>query len=90
VTDQTTPLVPETRVGFADRVLRWCVGAAARASLLVSPRPAALLVRRLFAAGDAQSKQRLDKHAPPEVVAIVDERYGDEDDMLLDIVARHR
>jgi hypothetical protein len=90
VTDQTTPLVPETRVGFADRVLRWRVGAAARASLLVSPRPAALLVRRLFAAGDAQSKQRLDKHAPPEVVAIVDERYGDEDDMLLDIVARHR
>jgi alpha/beta hydrolase fold len=86
VTDQTTPLVPETRVGFADRVLRWCVGAAVRASLLVSARPAALLVRRLFAAGGAQSKQRLDKHAPPEVVAIVDERYGDEDDMLLDIV----
>jgi hypothetical protein len=33
-----------------------------------------LLVRRLFAAGGAQSKQRLDKHAPSDVVALVDER----------------
>jgi acetyl esterase/lipase len=66
--------------------LRWCVGTAVRASLLVSPRLAVLLVRRLFAAGGEQSKQRLDKHAPPDVVVLVEERYGDEDDILLDIV----
>ncbi len=86
MSDQTTPLVPQARAGLADRILRWSVSAAVRASLVLSPRPAALLVRRLFAAGGKQFKQALDKHAPPDVVALVDQRYGDEDDMLLDVV----
>ena len=86
MSDQTTPLVPQARGGLADWILRWSVSAAVRASLVLSPRPAALLVRRLFAAGGKQFKQALDKHAPPDVVALVDQRYGDEDDMLLDVV----
>lgn len=57
-----------------------------RASLLVSPRPAALLVRRLFAAGGARFARGLDKHAPSGVVALTDERYGDEADTLMDVV----
>jgi acetyl esterase len=88
LSDQATPLVPAARAGVRDRILRWCVGVAVRASLLVTPRPAALLVRRVFAATGAQFAQALDKHAPPdaEVVALTDERYGDEDDMLLDVI----
>jgi len=86
MTAQTMPLVPETRAGLIDRILRWGVGAAVRVSLVVSPRPAALLVRRVFASGGAQFKQSLDKHAPSDVVVLVDERYGTEEDMLLDVV----
>ena len=66
-------------------MLRWSVSALLRASLLVSPRPAALLVRRVFAAGGAKTTQALDKHAPADLVALLDERYGDEPDMLLDV-----
>lgn len=86
MTDQTVPLVPETRAGLSDRILRWGVWAAVRASLVVSPRPAALLVRRVFASGGAQFKQSLDKHAPSDVAVLVDERYGTEEGMLLDVV----
>lgn len=86
MSDQTTPLVPQTRAGLANRILLWGVGAAVRASLVVSPRPATLLVRRVFASAGAQFKAALDKHAPSDVVALVDQRYGDEDDMLLDVI----
>ena len=86
MSDQTTPLVPATRVGWRDRFLRWGVSAAVHGSLVVSPRPAALLVRKVFASGGAQTKQMLDKHAPPDAVALHDQRYGDNDDMQLDVV----
>ena len=88
MSDEATPLVPVSRVGVRNRVLRWGVGVAVRTSLLVTPRPAALLVRRVFAATGAQLAQALSKHAPPdtEVLALSDERCGDEDDMLLDVV----
>jgi acetyl esterase len=56
-----------------------------RASLLVSPRLGTLLVRRAFAAGGAKTKAALDRHAPAGVAASLDERYGDEPDMLLDV-----
>jgi acetyl esterase/lipase len=59
--------------------------AALRISLLFSQRPAALLVRRVFAAGGARTAQSLARHAPAGVSAVVDERYGDEPDMLLDV-----
>jgi hypothetical protein len=51
----TTPLVAASRGGWGERLLRWGVDSALRASLLVSPRPAALLVRRVCAAGGAQT-----------------------------------
>ena len=84
MSDQT-PLVPATRAGLSSRVLLWCAGIAVRGSLVVSPRPAALLVRKVFASGGAQVARALAKHAPPDVVALTDQRYGDEEDMLLDI-----
>jgi acetyl esterase/lipase len=42
-------------------------------------------VRRVFTSGGAQFARALDRHAPPDVVALTDERYGDEPDMLLDV-----
>lgn len=71
--------------GPGQRALLACVGLALRASLLVSPRPGAWLVRRIFAAGGAQTAEALARHAPQGVEALVDERYGDEPDMLLDV-----
>jgi acetyl esterase/lipase len=46
----------------------------------------ALLVRRLFAATGAELASAFDRHAPADVVTCVDERYGDDADMLLDVV----
>ena len=86
LSEDATPLVSASRGSAGERVLLWCVAAALRASLIVTPRPTALLVRRLFAAGGAQTTQALARHAPPGVIALTDERYGDEDDMVLDVV----
>jgi acetyl esterase len=63
------------------------VSAAVNASLLVSPRPAALLLRRLFAASGARGAEQLARHAPVEgtVTSLVDERYGAGPDALLDV-----
>jgi acetyl esterase len=83
---QSTPLVPPTEPSLRGRVMLWSVGAAVRASLVVSPRPAALLVRRVFAAGGKQTAASLDKHAPTDVTVLVDQRYGEDADMLLDVV----
>ena len=84
MSDQPPPLVPPSRGGPAERILRAVVPVALRVSLWVSPRPAALLVRRVFAAGGAKTAEALERHAPGDVIALVDERYGDEPDMLLD------
>ena len=83
--DTRLPLVAR----HADLRHRLLIGAARlglRASLLVSPRPAALLLRRLFAAGGAATARGLAPHAPAGGVALVrDERYGDGPDALLDL-----
>jgi acetyl esterase/lipase len=62
-----------------------CAGIALRLSLLVSPRPAALVIRKAFAKGGARTARRLEPHAPAGTVVLTDERYGDEPDMLLDV-----
>lgn len=41
------PLIPVS-CGLGSRLVGWCAGAAVRASLLISPWPAALLIRRIF------------------------------------------
>jgi acetyl esterase len=74
------------RLGPAGQALLWCAGTAVRASLVVSPCPAALPVRKVFAAGGAKVARALAAHAPPGVSVLADQRYGDEDDMLVDIV----
>ena len=80
-----TPLGPAARPGLVGRVVLWCVLAAVRASLLFGPRPAALLVRKVFAAGGRRTAAGLARHAPAGVASILDERYGGDADMLLDV-----
>jgi acetyl esterase len=65
--------------------VRWGRGAAMRASLLISPWPAALLMRRIFAASGARLSTALDRHAPANVTGLIDERYGAGPDLLLDV-----
>lgn len=87
MSEETTPLVRASPGGLGERILRWGVGVAVRASLLVTPRPASLLVRKVFAMGGARFAKALEEHAPSaEMFVLADERYGDEDDMLLDVV----
>lgn len=83
--EAATPLVPPSRGGLVGRTLRWCVSGAVRASLLVSPWPVALLIRRVFAIGGARTAAALARHAPTDVVTLIDERYGDQPDQLLDV-----
>jgi acetyl esterase len=83
---ESTPLVPAPRAGPGKRALLLAVGSAVRASLLVSPRPAAMLVRKVFALGGAEIKKGLDRHAPSGLTVLRDEPYGDEDTMRLDVV----
>jgi len=75
----------ERRPGAGRRLALAAGALALRATLLVSPRPGALLVRRAFAAGGAQTAASLARHAPPGVAVVRDERYGDEPGMLLDL-----
>jgi acetyl esterase/lipase len=82
---EATPLLPENHGGLGDRLVRWGLSAAMRASLLFSPRPAAWLVNKAFASGGGKLAAALERHAPTDVVALIDERYGDEPDMLLDV-----
>jgi acetyl esterase/lipase len=85
VTDAATPLVPQRPPGVRAHVLGTLLGATVRASLLVSPRPTALLIRRVFAEGGARTKAVLDRHAPDGTIVTVGIRYGDEPEAVLDL-----
>jgi len=85
MSDEPTPLVPPSHGGLGERILRAVFPVALGVSLWVSPRPAALLVRRVFAVGGAKTAEGLGRHTPGDVIALLDERYGDEPDMLLDV-----
>lgn len=58
---------------------------ALRASLAVSPRPMALLLRREFAKSGAQRAEQLRPDAPQGIDVIVDEPYEAHRDSLLDV-----
>ncbi len=58
---------------------------ALHTSLLFTPRPAALMLRRAFASGGEKIARGLEAHAPTDVDSLLDEPYGDEPDMLLDV-----
>ena len=79
------PLVPAARGGPGRRLAGWFLGAVVRASLLISAWPAALLVRKVFAASGAKLAAALETHAPADVHGLVNERYGAGPDMLLDV-----
>jgi len=86
VNTEALPLVAEPpQRSLRQRIAWWCIGASLRLSLLVSPRPTALLVRRVFATGGARTAAVLERHAPPGVDLTVDMPYGDGPDALLDI-----
>jgi acetyl esterase/lipase len=57
-----------------------------RLTLLVTPRVAALVVRRAFATAGAETARALARHAPADVHELLDERYDEDDvDALLDV-----
>ena len=87
MSDEMTPVVPASHGAVGDRIVRAGVKVALRTSLLVSPRPATLLLRKVFAAGGARTAAGLEKHAPAasSVVSLIDERYGSDPDMVLDV-----
>lgn len=85
MSDRATPLVAPSHGRLAGRVRWWCVSGAVWASLLVSPRPVALLIRKVFAIGGTKTAAALARHAPADVVTLVDERYGGDPDQLLDV-----
>jgi acetyl esterase len=85
VSDESAPMVPAPAPGLRERAVRSAIGAAVRISLVFSPRPAALLIRRVFAQGGARTAAGLARHAPSGVRAVRDERYGADPDMLLDV-----
>lgn len=82
---EAVPLVRAACGGLGSRLVGWCLGAAVRVSLLISPWPAALLVRKVFAASGAKLATALEVHAPANVVGLINERYGADPDMLLDV-----
>lgn len=61
------------------------VSVAIRGSLLVSPWPFVLMIRRQFAKGGEQLAATLMKDAPVDIVAMSDVRYAADRDALLDV-----
>jgi acetyl esterase/lipase len=75
----------QPRPGYRGGLRRSVVSAALRASLLFTPRPTALLIRKAFAAGGRATAAGLEPLDPTGVVSLVDERYGPGPDALLDV-----
>jgi len=69
----------------SNRLVLGTASVAWRMSLLVSPRPGALFLRRSFAANGARVAESLARHVPAGIEALTDERYGDGPDELLDL-----
>jgi acetyl esterase/lipase len=70
--------------GWRQRVRR-AGGAVLRASLKISPRLMAWVIRQQFARNGAQIAASLRAAAPSGVTAVKDERYDDGEDALLDV-----
>jgi acetyl esterase len=78
-------IVPGEPAAAPGRLGARLLAAGLRLSLVASPRPTALLVRRLFAQGAADRARRQLEAAPPDVAAILDERYGAGGDERMDV-----
>src|SRR5437879_765092 len=83
---QSRPLNPPSPPTLGSQGLQWSLMAVVRVSLVFSPRPAALLVRRVFKVTGAQTAESLGRHAPDNVTVLRDVRYGEEEEMVLDLV----
>ncbi len=81
---EPTPFVAR-HGGLRTRAMLAAAKAFVRVTLLVSPRPAVVLLHRAFAAGGAETTRKLARHIPAGVDALLDERYGDGADAVLDV-----
>lgn len=85
----TPPLVPHPDPARAHpRAVRFLLGgalAALRMTMLVSPRPTALLVRRVFARTGGDQATRLATGAPTDVRVVSDIAFGSGSDERLDL-----
>jgi acetyl esterase/lipase len=70
---------------ITDKAVAAAADVGLRASLLVSPRPAALVIRKMFASDATKTAEALRPHVPGGIAIVADERYGDEPDMVLDV-----
>jgi acetyl esterase/lipase len=80
-----TPMVPVAPARWRQRIVVTVVRVALTVSLWMTPRPAALLIRRVFAATGAEVARALERHVPADVVGVLDESYGDGTHALLDV-----
>ena len=71
----------QTGLSRSQRAKLWAI----RKSLLVTPRPMALLIRAVFTQGGEGFARSLDAQAPQDVRVVVDERYGTDPDARLDV-----
>jgi acetyl esterase len=71
--------------GHGHRLLTRSAAAVLRASLLVSPWPSAMALRWLFARWGARRAARLAPHVPHGVRSVLDERFAQAPDALLDV-----
>lgn len=85
----TPPLVPHPSPGESHpRAVRFLLGAVLaglRVTMLVSPRPSALLVRKVFARTGGDQAARLSSGAPAAVRIVSDRAYGSGVDERLDL-----
>ena len=87
VSDAAIPLVPKSRGALGERIVGAGAKVVLRAGLLVSPRPGMMMLRKVFAAGGAQTAAGLERYAPApaSIVSLIDERYGSDADAVLDV-----
>lgn len=81
----SVPLMPARTGGLRRRAVTAAARGLLATTLLVSPRPAVALVRRVFDAGGRETADRLARHAPGGTTTDGDLRYGARPDELLDL-----
>lgn len=84
-TNQPGQVVPAATPRRRDRIKLTLLVLWLRATLLVTPRPTTLMVRKLFAASAEKRAAIQLANAPADVTALIDERYGTGPDALMDL-----
>jgi acetyl esterase/lipase len=85
VSGAAAPLVTGGDGSLGSGLTRAGIAAAGRVSRLITPWPTAMLLRRAFAASGAATAETLARHAPDGIESLVDQPYGHDADMVLDL-----